>query len=128
MLYSNLILTLPRDVFQQVSRPNSVYMPCLPILTTCPAHHRLPNFTILTIIGTLCKSHMSFLCNILNYFSSISSFLSPNIFLSSLSQNTCNLSSSINEWHHVSHSYKPNVKTIVLYKLIFSVLESTQHD
>jgi hypothetical protein len=60
---------------------------------TCPPHHNFLDFTVLTLIGDLCKSQSFLLCNILNI-PSIPSLSDPDIVLSTLFSDTCNLFSS----------------------------------
>jgi hypothetical protein len=64
---------------KRLPHKNSVFLTS-PLLATCPAHHNLPDFTTLTILGDLCNSQISSLCNILNC--PITSFLlGPSILL-----------------------------------------------
>ena len=67
------------------------------------------------------------LCTFLH--SPVTSFLlGPNTLLSTLFSNTLSLRSSLNVSDQVSHSYKTTGKIIVLYILIFRVLDSKLED
>jgi len=81
----------------------------------------------LIIFGETCNLQSSSLCSILQP-PTTSSFLGPNILLSNLFSDILNLSSSQSDRDQVSHPYKTTGKTIVLYILIFKVLERRQAD
>jgi len=57
------------------------------ILPTCPDHHSLLYFKVLTILSYMLKPQSSLQCNNLNCLTS--SFLGPNIFLGTFLSNTC---------------------------------------
>ena len=77
-------------------------------------------------VGSL-RSLSSSLCNFLHS-SFNSSLLGPNIILSTLHSNILSPRSSINVSDEVSHPYKTTCKFIVLYILIFIVLDSKLED
>jgi hypothetical protein len=75
------------------------------MLATCPTHHILLDLMTLIILGQAYKSWRLSLCNVLQPLS-ISSFLGPNICLSSLFLNILSLCSSLSLRDQVSHPYK----------------------
>ena len=101
-------------------------LPC-PIHETCPAHLILLYFTTRTIFGKEYTSLSSSLCN---FFHSpvTSSLLGPNTLLTTLFSNTLSLLSSLNISDQFSHPYRTTGNIIVLYILIFNVLDSKLED
>jgi hypothetical protein len=57
-----------------------------------------------------------------------SSFLGPNILLSTLFSNTLHLRSSLNVRDQVSHPYKTTGRITVLYILTFKFLDNRRED
>jgi len=94
-----------------------------PILATCSAHLILLDLITRIIMGEEYITLSSSLCRF--FHSSVpSSFLGPNVLLSTVFSNTLSLHSSLNVSDHVSHSYKTTGKIIVQYVLIFIFLDS----
>ena len=89
--------------------------------TTCPAHLKLLDLITLTIFGERYKLLRSLLWSLLH--SPFPSLLSSNIRLRILFSNTLSLHSSLNVKDHVSQPYSTTGNIIVLYILIFKLLE-----
>ena len=106
---------------------NPVCTSPLPIRATRHAHLFPFDFTIRIIFGEKYRSWRSPLCSFL-YSTITSSFLVPDIPLSTLLWNILILRSSLNVCDHVSHPYKTAGKIIVLYALIVIFLESKLED
>jgi hypothetical protein len=84
-----------------------------------PAHLILLDFITRTLLDKEYRPFSSSLCNFLHS-PVTSSFLVPNILLSTLFSNTLNLRFSFNVSDQVSHPYRTTGKIIVLYILIYS--------
>ena len=108
--------------FLHVSPPNSSIHLYLPIHATCPAHLIILDFITRKILGEEYKSLSSSLRSFLQS-RVTSSVLCQNILLSILFSYTLSLRSSLNLSDQVSHPYKTTGKTIVLYILIFKLLD-----
>ena len=98
-----------------------------PILATSPAHLILLDFITRTILSEEYKSFSSSLCNLLHS-AVTSSLLGPNILLNTMFWNTLSFLSSRNVSDQVSHPYKTTGKIIVLYILIFKLLDTNLED
>ena len=80
-----------------------------------------------TILGEQYKSFSYSLCNLLHS-TVTSSLLGPNILLNTLSSNTLSFLYSRRVNYQVSHPYKTKSKIIVLYILIYKLLDSKLED
>ena len=98
-----------------------------PISATFPAHLILLDFITRTMLGEECKPFSSSLCNLLHS-SVTSSLLGPNILLNTMFSNTLSFLSSRRVNNQVSHPYKTTGKIIILYILIFKLLDSNLED
>ena len=115
-------------VFQVVSFPHfSPPKPCIHLYSShmCYIPHPAHFFYLMTqtILGEEYRSLSSSLCSFLHS-PVTSSLFSPNILLSTLFSNTLSLCSSFNVSDLVSQQYKTTGKIIVLYTLIFKLLDS----
>jgi len=106
---------------------DTIHSPSSSIRATCPAHLFLLDFITRTILGEGYKSFSSSLCK-LRHPPLTSSFLGPNILLNTIFSNTLSLVSSLNVSDQVSHPHKTTGKIIVLYILIFKILDSYLED
>ena len=98
------------------------------IRATCPAHLSRLDLRILFMLGEKYNACSSALCNFLHS-SVISSFLDPNIFLSTLFSNTLNLCTSLKVREQVSQPYNTTGNNrFIGYVLTFNFLESRRDD
>ena len=120
ILSSHLYLGLPSGLFPSGFPTKTLYTPLLsPIRTTCPGHLIFLDFITLTILGEEHRSSCSFLHSLVT-----SSLLGPNILLNTLFSNTLSWCSFLSVSDQISHPYKTIGKIIVLYILIFKLLDS----
>ena len=98
-----------------------------PIRATCPDNLILLDFITRTILCEVYRSFSSSLCD--PHHSPItSSLLIPNIILNTIFSNTISFLPSLNVSDQVLHPYKTTGKIIVLYILIFNLLDSKLED
>ena len=111
--------------FPQVSPPK----PCISLSSPPYALHVPPIsfFSILSPKHYWVRSLSSSLCSFLHSLVT-SSLLAPNILLNTLFSNTLSLRSSLNVRNQVSHPYTTIGKIIVLYILMFIVLDGKLED
>jgi hypothetical protein len=95
-----------------------------PLRSSCPSH---PWLIILIMLGEEYKLWRSSLCSFPQP-PVTSSFVSPNIHLSTLFSNTLSLCSSLNVRGQVSHPYRTTSNIIVLCIVIFTLLDSRHED
>jgi len=128
MLSSHLCLGLPSGLLPSSYTTRTLCTPHpSPKSATFHAHLILLDFTTRTKLGTEYRSPISSLCNFLH--SPItSSFLGPNTLLNTLFSNTLSLRSSLNVSEQASQPYRTTDKMIVLYILIFKLLDKKLED
>jgi hypothetical protein len=114
----SFLLAFPPISYTHSSSPHACYMPC-------PSH--LPWLYCSNYTWRRVKLWSSSLCSFLQP-SITSSFLRQNILLSTLFSNTLSLYSSLNFRDQVLHPYRPTGKVIVLYILIFALLDSRREE
>jgi hypothetical protein len=128
MLHFHPRLFLQSNLLLSGFSTKTLFAPVLSlILTTCFAHHSLLNLITRIIFGKQYGAWSSFLCSLLHY-SLTSFFLGPNILLSTLFSKTFSLYYSPNVGDKLSKPYKTTSKIIVLYILIFGLLDSKLED
>ena len=126
ILSSHLRLGLPSGLFSSNFSTQILYMPLLsPIHATCPVSLIL-NFITQRILVEEYRSLSYSVCSFLHSPVTLS-ILGPNI-LNTWFSNTLSLHSSLNVSDQVLHPYKITSKIVVLYILIFKVLDSKLED
>ena len=98
-----------------------------PIRATCPAYLIFLDCITRSIFGEQYRSISSSLCSFLHS-PVTSSLIGSNILISSLFPDTLILRSSLNVSDIVSHPHKTTGKIIVLYILVFTLLDSKFED
>ena len=127
ILSSQLCLRLPSGLLQSDLPTKTLYESLLsPKHATCPAQPILLDWITRIIFGEQNRSLRSSLCSVLHS-PVTSSFLSQNIFQSTLFSNILSLCSFIKMKDQVPHPYKTG-KITVLYILIFKFLDSKVED
>jgi hypothetical protein len=116
-LVVSFLLAFPPKSYMRSSSPHSCYI---------PAHLILLDLIILITLGEECELWNSSLCSFLQP-PITSSFLGPNILLSTLFNNTLSLCSSLNVRDQVSHPHKTTGKIMILHFLIFMYFEEHQY-
>jgi len=111
ILSSHLHLGLPNGFLPSGFLTNILYVFLFsPVHATCPTHFILfLELITLIIFGEACKLWSFSLCSLFQP-PTTSSFLGPNILLSTLFLNTLNLCSSHSERDQISHPYKTTGK------------------
>ena len=123
ILISHLRLNYPSGLFPSGSPTKTLYTSLLSLMRAAfPAHLILPD---LIIFGEQYRLLNSSFCSFLHS-PVTSSLLGPNILLSILFWNTVGLRSSLSMSDQVSHPYKRTDKIIIMYILIFIVLDGRQ--
>jgi hypothetical protein len=126
ILSTHLCLGLPSDLYPSSFPTNILYEFLFsPISTTCPPPWL--DHSNYSYIQWRVKVMSSSLCSFLQP-PITSSLFNTNIFLITLFSNTHSLCSSLNVRDQVSHPYRTTSKIIVVYILIFTLLDSRQED
>ena len=126
MLSSHLGLGLPSGLFTSGFPTKTLYTPLLsPIRALCPppTHLILLDCITRTILGEEYSSLGFSLCSFLHS-PGTSSLLGPNILLNTMFSSTPSQRPFLSVSDQVSHPYKTTGKIIVLYILIFKLLDN----
>jgi hypothetical protein len=121
-------LVLPNDLLLLSFPTKTRYAPCpFSIHSTCPTHLILHDWITWIILGEQYRSFSSSFCSFLHSLV-ISSLLGPNSLLSPLFSSALGLHSSLSVSDQDTHPYKTTSKSIVLYILISTFLDSKLED
>jgi len=115
------------SLYLRFPHQDPIHPPLLTHTRHMPSPSHSSRFYHRTILGEDYKSFSSSLCSLLQS-PVTSSLLGQNILLNTMFSNTLSFLSSHNVSDQVSHPYKTTDKIIVLYILIFKVLNSNLED
>ena len=125
ILISHQRLSYPSGLFPSGFPTKTLYTSLLSLIRAVFPAHLIPDLITRTIFGEQYRLLSSAFCSFLHSLVT-SSLLGPNILLSILFWNTVGLRSSLSMSDQVSHPYKTTDKIIIMYILIFIVLDGRQ--